>query len=159
MSRVLLFVLGVLLLCAAALAALWLAGQVLAVLGALLTGAAGVLGRLLIFLPLAALSGGLSYFVASAWRPGQPLDSQAAASQPVSFLSEPVPTARGPRWRRSKRTAVNLPDTAPTEHADSTVVIAATPQVTTTLDGADLPSSEESTDTSDATAEPPRPPS
>ncbi|MHA0034245.1 hypothetical protein ACXXDK_04615 [Deinococcus sp. PESE-38] len=54
---------------------------------------------------------------------------------------------------------MNLPDTAPTEHADSTVVIAATPQVTTTLDGTDLPSSEESTDTSDATAEPPRPPS
>lgn len=127
MSRVLLFVLGVLLLCAAALAALWAAGQVLVALGALLTGAAGVLGRLLIFLVLGAGAGGVSYFVASAWRPGQPVPSQPVPSQPVPgqpVLGQPVPTpgpsgtgpaatptpppaaARSPRWLRGKRAVV-----------------------------------------------------
>ncbi len=127
MSRVLLFVLGVLLLCAAALAALWAAGQVLVALGALLTGAAGVLGRLLIFLVLGAGAGGVSYFVASAWRPGQPVPSQPVPSQPVPgqpVPGQPVPTpgpfgtgpaaaptpppaaARSPRWLRGKRAVV-----------------------------------------------------
>lgn len=145
MSRVLLFVLGVLLLCAAALAALWAAGQVLVALGALLTGAAGVLGRLLIFLVLGAGAGGVSYFVASAWRPGQPVPSQPVPGQPVPtpgpFGTGPAATptpppaaARSPRWLRGKRAVVapspvaaaEVPAAEPLSAGTPTTQIAAT---------------------------------
>jgi hypothetical protein len=49
----------------------WLAGQLLALVGAFVIGTAGVLGRLLGFLLLAGGLGGLAYFVASAWRPAR----------------------------------------------------------------------------------------
>lgn len=148
MSRVLLFVLGVLLLCAAALAALWAAGQVLVALGALLTGAAGVLGRLLIFLVLGAGAGGVSYFVASAWRPGQPVPSQPVPSQPVPgqpVPGQPVPTpgpsgtgpaaapapppaaARSPRWLRGKRAVVTPSPVAAAEVPAAESLSAGTP--------------------------------
>ena len=166
MARALLFVLGVALLCAAALAALWAAGQVLAALGALLTGAAGVLGRLLIFLVLGALAGGVSYFVASAWRPNQLVSSQPGSSQPGSSQLARVPTEAGPsprgsRWRRGKRTVVattavdpapvDPPPVAPAE-AVPTVVIAATPEIVPPA------ASENVTEAGDSAATP-RPPS
>lgn len=154
MSRVLLFVLGVLLLCAAALAALWAAGQVLVALGALLTGAAGVLGRLLIFLVLGAGAGGVSYFVASAWRPGQPVPSQPVPSQPVPgqpVPGQPVPTpgpfgtgpaaaptpppaaARSPRWLRGKRAVVAPSPVAVAEVAAAESLSAGTPTTQTAV--------------------------
>lgn len=71
MTRLLLALAGVLLLALTALALLWLAGQLLAGLGAFVVGAAGVLWRLLVFLLLAGGLGGVAYFVASAWRPAQ----------------------------------------------------------------------------------------
>lgn len=79
MTRVLLLVTGLLLLAVTALAALWLGGQLLAGLGAVLTGAAGTLLRLLWFLTLAGLIGGLAYFVGSAWRPGRRVAAFPAA--------------------------------------------------------------------------------
>ncbi|MGX9686850.1 hypothetical protein ACTQ9L_06865 [Deinococcus wulumuqiensis] len=138
MSRVLLFVLGVLLLCAAALAALWAAGQVLVALGALLTGAAGVLGRLLIFLVLGAGAGGVSYFVASAWRPGQPVPSQPVPGQPVptpgpfgtgpaAAPAPPPAAARSPRWLRGKRAVVAPSPVAAAEVAAAESLSAGTP--------------------------------
>ncbi|WP_205413547.1 hypothetical protein [Deinococcus wulumuqiensis] len=154
MSRVLLFVLGVLLLCAAALAALWAAGQVLVALGALLTGAAGVLGRLLIFLVLGAGAGGVSYFVASAWRPGQPVPSQPVPSQPVPgqpVPGQPVPTpgpfgtgpagapapppaaARSPRWLRGKRAVVAPSPVAAAEVPAAESLSAGTPTTQTAV--------------------------
>ncbi|WP_339095870.1 hypothetical protein ACINK0_13080 [Deinococcus sp. VB343] len=119
MSRVLLFVIGVLLLCVTALGALWLAGQVLVVLGALLTGAAGVLLRLMLFLALAALVGGASYFVANAWRPGVTL-------APAGVPAAPRPR-RTSRWQRAKRGAA-APTTARPEQPTS-LVVSAQPQV------------------------------
>ena len=69
MTRLLLALAGVLLLAVLALALVWLAGQLLAGLGVFLVGTAGVLGRLLGFLLVTGLLGGLAYFLASAWRP------------------------------------------------------------------------------------------
>lgn len=71
MTRLLLALVGVVLLALAALALIWLAGQLLALVGAFVIGTAGVLGRLLGFLLLAGGLGGLAYFVASAWRPAR----------------------------------------------------------------------------------------
>ena len=143
MSRVLLFVVGVLLLCVTALGALWLAGQTLVVLGALLTGAAGVLLRLMLFLALAALVGGASYFVANAWRPGVAL---APAGVPSAARS------RSSRWPRRRRGAAAqtpvaqspvaqvaaaqtpFPATSPqpTPEPPTSLIVSAQPQVTTT---------------------------
>lgn len=72
MTRLLLALAGVLLLALTALTLIWLAGQLLAGLGAFVVGAAGVLLRLLGFLLLAGGLGGLAYFLASAWRPAAP---------------------------------------------------------------------------------------
>lgn len=119
MSRVLLFVIGVLLLCVTALGALWLAGQVLVVLGALLTGAAGVLLRLMLFLALAALVGGASYFVANAWRPGVTL-------APAGVPAAPRPR-RTSRRQRAKRSAAS--PTAATPEQPTSLVVSAQPQV------------------------------
>ncbi|MDO4245507.1 MAG: hypothetical protein Q4C89_05755 [Deinococcus sp.] len=126
MSRVLLFVIGVLLLCVTALGALWLAGQVLVVLGALLTGAASVLLRLMLFLALAALVGGASYFVANAWRPGVTL-------APAGVPAAPRPR-RTSRWQRAKRGAAAPAASSPeavsaTPEQPTSLVVSAQPQV------------------------------
>lgn len=70
MTRLLLSLAGVILLAVVALAVIWLVGQVLVGAGSLAVGTAGVLLKLLWFLVVAALLGGLVYFVANAWRPG-----------------------------------------------------------------------------------------
>ncbi|CAM3172057.1 hypothetical protein DESA109040_00745 [Deinococcus saxicola] len=69
MARLILAVIGVVLLAIAALALVWLLGQLLVGLGAFVVGTAAVLWRLLGFLILAGALGGLVYFLASAWRP------------------------------------------------------------------------------------------
>lgn len=69
MARLILAAVGVVLLAIAALALVWLLGQVLVGLGAFVVGTVGVLWRLLGFLILAGALGGLVYFLASAWRP------------------------------------------------------------------------------------------
>ncbi|WP_034384232.1 hypothetical protein [Deinococcus sp. YIM 77859] len=69
MTRLLLALAGVVLLAVVALALVWLAGQLLVGVGSFVVGAAQVLWRLLGFLLLAGLLGGLTYFIASAWRP------------------------------------------------------------------------------------------
>ncbi|WP_084048985.1 hypothetical protein [Deinococcus hopiensis] len=71
MTRVLLALAGVALLALTALAFVWLAGQLLVGLGAFVVGTAGVLTRLLGYLLVTGLFGGLTYFIASAWRPGR----------------------------------------------------------------------------------------
>ena len=70
MTRVLIALAGVVLLAVTALAAVWLAGQLLAGLGAFVVGASTVLWKLLWFLVMATVLGGLVLFVTSAWRPG-----------------------------------------------------------------------------------------
>ncbi|MFD2609959.1 hypothetical protein ACFSR9_11010 [Deinococcus taklimakanensis] len=94
MLRVLIALLGVLLLACTALALVWLAGQLLAGMGLLLVGTAGVLLRLLWFLLLAGVLGGLVFFVTNAWRPasaGRPLDT--AYTGGVVHLGQPVAPA------------------------------------------------------------------
>lgn len=91
MTRVLLFVAGIFLLAVTALGVLWLAGQVLVGVGAVLAGAAGALLRLLWFLALAGVVGGLTYFVSNAWRPGRRVAS--------AFAAVPAPKARRPERR------------------------------------------------------------
>lgn len=80
MARLILAAIGVILLAVAALALVWLLGQLLAGLGAFVVGTAAVLGRLLGFLIVAGALGGLVYFLASAWRPSSRV---AAAPEPV----------------------------------------------------------------------------
>lgn len=98
MTRLLLALIGVVLLAVVALGALWLAGQMLLGAGLLLSGAAGVLLKLLWFLGVAGVLGGLMYFVTSAWRPGERLGGALPA--PVPAAAVPVQAPR--RWRRSK---------------------------------------------------------
>ncbi|MDV6375553.1 hypothetical protein [Deinococcus arenicola] len=69
MARLFLAALGVILLAIAALALVWLLGQMLSGLGVFVSGTAAVLWRLLGFLILAGGLGGLVYFLTSAWRP------------------------------------------------------------------------------------------
>lgn len=69
MTRWLLGAAGVALLAVVALTVLWLAGQLLVGVGGVAVSTAGVLLKLLWFLSITALLGGLVYFVASAWRP------------------------------------------------------------------------------------------
>ncbi|PYE54992.1 hypothetical protein [Deinococcus yavapaiensis] len=68
MTRLVSSALAVLLIAAFGLFAVWLAGQVLQFLGVLLTSLAVVLARLAWFLLLAAVLGGLAYFLASVYR-------------------------------------------------------------------------------------------
>lgn len=68
MPRLLLSLLALVLLAAAGLLALYLLGQLLVFLGIFLRGSAGVLARLLWFLLLATLTGGLAYFLGSVYR-------------------------------------------------------------------------------------------
>lgn len=119
MSHLLLFVIGVLLLCVTALAALWMAGQLLVGLGTLLTGAAGVVLQLLWFGALALLLGGVTYFIAHAWRPGKPVST-------LSGAPAPAPAAPSSFWKRKK---------APTQ-----TVIAAQPSLTVSETPAQPPS-------------------
>jgi hypothetical protein len=69
MARLILAAVGVVLLAIAALSLVWLLGQLLVGLGALVVGTAAVLWRLLGFLLVAGVLGGIAYFLASAWRP------------------------------------------------------------------------------------------
>lgn len=85
MTRLLLGFAGVILLAIVALAVIWLVGQVLVGVGGIAVGAAGVLLKVLWFLMVAALLGGLVYFVANAWRPAH----QAAPQQRVKAVSGP----------------------------------------------------------------------
>ncbi|WP_029479283.1 hypothetical protein [Deinococcus frigens] len=80
MARLILAAVGVILLAIAALALVWLLGQLLVGLGAFVVGTAAVLWRLLGFLILAGALGGLVYFLASAWRPSSRV---AAPPEPV----------------------------------------------------------------------------
>lgn len=68
MARLFASLLAVVLLAFVALALVWLVGQVLTGVGVFLAGAAGVLGRTLLYLLLATLLGGVAYFLASAYR-------------------------------------------------------------------------------------------
>jgi hypothetical protein len=68
MTRVFVFLLGVLALALLVLAGVWLAGEVFRGLGAFFIGLASVLLGLLKFLALAGLLCGLTYFVTSSWR-------------------------------------------------------------------------------------------
>ena len=98
MTRVLLFVAGIFLLAVTALGVLWLAGQVLVGVGAVLAGAAGALLRLLWFLALAGVVGGLTYFGSTAWRPGRRVAS--------AFAAVPAPKARRPERRVAAPTSL-----------------------------------------------------
>lgn len=68
MTRLIVAVLSVVLLALLALAGVWLLGQLLTGLGALIVGVASVLGGLLKFLLAAGVVCGVVYFVASGWR-------------------------------------------------------------------------------------------
>ncbi|WP_148234923.1 hypothetical protein [Deinococcus maricopensis] len=68
MARLLAYLLLIVVAAFALLALVWLVGQILTGVGLFLAGAAGVLGRTLLFLLLAALLGGVAYFLASAYR-------------------------------------------------------------------------------------------
>ncbi len=69
MARFGLILLGIILLVVMALGLLWLLGQLLVGIGAVVVSVAGVLSRLVWFLIVAGVASGLVYFVASAWRP------------------------------------------------------------------------------------------
>lgn len=85
MTRVVFFLLGVALLAVTALGALWLLGQLLAGLGAFIAGTAGVLLRLLWFLAVAGVLGGVAFFLAGAWRPaGRGSGPQRRVAAPAS---------------------------------------------------------------------------
>ncbi|MFC4425712.1 hypothetical protein [Deinococcus navajonensis] len=73
MTRVLFALAGVVLLAITALAVVWLVGELLAGLGAFVVGASVVLWKLLWFLVLAGVLGGLVFFVTSSWRPATPV--------------------------------------------------------------------------------------
>lgn len=81
MARLILAAVGVVLLAVAALALVWLLGQLLVGLGAFVVGAAGVLWRLLGFLIVVGGLGGLVYFLSSAWRPSSREQASAQAAQ------------------------------------------------------------------------------
>lgn len=92
MTRVVFFLLGVALLAVTALGALWLLGQLLAGLGAFIAGTAGVLLRLLWFLAVAGLLGGVAFFLSSAWRPA----GRGPGAQRRVAPAAPVPTPAPP---------------------------------------------------------------
>ena len=83
MLRLVFALVGVTLLAVTALAVIWLAGQVLAGLGLVVAGTAGVLFKLLWFLIVAGVLGGLVYFVTSAWRPAGRGQGRAASPAPA----------------------------------------------------------------------------
>lgn len=100
MTRVLIALTGVVLLAITALAVVWLAGELLAGLGGFVVGASVVLWKLLWFLVLTGVLGGLVFFVTSAWRPapavrhsaprpdhGQTQGSVAGGSGPVASVT------------------------------------------------------------------------
>lgn len=85
MARVFLALIGVILLAVAALALVWLLGQVFQALGTLTVGVAVVLFRLLWFVLVTGAVAGLVYFVASAWRPAP----TAPRGRPVARVPSP----------------------------------------------------------------------
>lgn len=91
MARLILAALGVILLAIAALALVWLLGQVLSGLGVFVSGTAAVLGRLLAFLIVSGALGGLVYFLASAWRPSSRVP---AVPEPVRLSKRPAPKVK-----------------------------------------------------------------
>jgi hypothetical protein len=95
MTRVVFFLLGVALLAVTALGALWLLGQLLAGLGAFIAGTAGVLLRLLWFLAVAGVLGGVAFFLSSAWRPaGRGPGPQRRVTPMAASVPDPVPTEK-----------------------------------------------------------------
>lgn len=93
------------LLAVTALAAVWLAGQLLSGLGAFIVGASTVLWRLLWFLVMATVLGGLVFFVASAWRPSGPPAPAArpfgtAGARDLELGSPVTPQDRNPALTR-----------------------------------------------------------
>lgn len=69
MSRVLLFLAGVIIMALLALCIIWLAGQLALGIGLLLVGLSDIFFKLLWFCLLSGLLGGVAYFITSAWRP------------------------------------------------------------------------------------------
>lgn len=94
MTRVVFFLLGVALLAVTALGALWLLGQLLAGLGAFIAGTAGVLLRLLWFLAVAGVLGGVAFFLASAWRPAGRGPGPRRRVVPAPPASAPAPAEK-----------------------------------------------------------------
>lgn len=76
MTRILLALAGVVLLAVTALGLIWLAGELLMGVGVLAVGTAGMLLKLLWFLTVAGLLGGMVYFVSNAWRPTPPAHAE-----------------------------------------------------------------------------------
>lgn len=105
MTRLLLGLAGVVLLAVVALALIWLAGQVLVGVGALAVGTAGVLLKLLWFLVVVTLLGGLVYFVANAWRPGHRPEKTVKGTARRALAERPVaaPTAEAGEAQRAER--------------------------------------------------------
>lgn len=101
MTRILLALAGVALLAVVALTVLWLAGQLLVGVGSVAVSTAGVMLKLLWFLSLSALLGGLVYFVASAWRPAHGPARPAHVMSPTTTPAPPL--SAGTRWHESAR--------------------------------------------------------
>lgn len=108
MTRVLLFIACTVLLAVTALGVLWLAGQVLVGVGAVLTGAAGVLLRLLWFLALAGAVGGVTYFLSNAWRPGRRVASAFQAAPPPTLSGQGRRTPGDPLSRSATDATVTV---------------------------------------------------
>ena len=109
MTRLLFALAGVALLAVTALGVLWLAGELLVGAGLLAVGTAGILLKLLWFLLVVGVLGGLTYFVASAWRPARSLP-RPVARQAATGTSEPSQVMV---FRAEPR--LSGPDTQPTE--------------------------------------------
>ncbi|MFB9994880.1 hypothetical protein ACFFLM_23300 [Deinococcus oregonensis] len=120
MTRLLFALLGIILLAVAALALVWLAGQLLVGLGVFVVGAAGVLGRLLWYLALTGVLAGIVFFVASAWRPASrvlPVQAQVQVRKAKPARIRPVKT-KGFDFRTAPASAAKV---APTLEPDGTV--------------------------------------
>lgn len=97
MARFLLALIGVVLLAVAALALIWLLGQLFHGLGLLAVGAAVVLFKLLWFLVLTGFLALLVYFVTSAWRPA----TRTAAQRAVAPVKPAKPMKTAAQSRRA----------------------------------------------------------
>ena len=96
MLRLVFALVGVILLAVTALAMIWMAGHVLAGLGRVVAGTAGVLFKLLWFLIVAGVLGGLVYFVTSAWRPAGRGQGRAASPAPVKAVPSVIVATAAP---------------------------------------------------------------
>ncbi|MFC4637059.1 hypothetical protein [Deinococcus hohokamensis] len=111
MTRMLFALAGVVLLAITALAVVWLVGEILAGLGAFVVGASVVLWKLLWFLILAGVLGGLVFFVTSAWRPAPPATKRPAAP-PAGAPRPETPAAPVPEVTERLVFTPDLPDRA-----------------------------------------------